>query len=173
VIPVRPCRAGGYVVDLAGSWPAIVRWAGGRHRQKVGYGSTRLLSDDPHLDGCAGEWAFSMLTGLDLDMGLDACGDDGTDFWCPYGAGFSVQVKTSKYVADPWLRLFADEALRADCYVLVGLDRDARRAWVCGWASRREVAAAPVVVVPGRGGRRVLRQRELRDVDGLLTKMKV
>lgn len=129
----------GPLYDLADVWDDLHRIATERNKQKVDYPDTRQLTGNPHLAGVCGEWGYGQMTGLMPNLELLEHGDGRPDF--P-----GVEVKTSKYYTDPWLRLFTDEELIAEIYVLVALNRfiDFGGRWVqpIGYATAAEIDVA-------------------------------
>lgn len=150
------------VIDLSGAWSTIERVANERNDQKRAFKSTRQYNKNPHLPGVAGEWAYGLFAGLEPNLELLIQGHPEPDF--P-----GVEVKTSTYYADPWLRMFTEERLRAPAYVLCALDQPNRKVRVVGWASRRDIILAPLERLGVRGIRRVLRHDELHEMRQLET----
>jgi hypothetical protein len=111
---------------------------------------TRRWSPDFNLAGCVGEWLYELLTGIPRRRGF---GDGGNDF--P-----AVDVKASKYYADPYLRWILGDPMRASFYVLAAVDLSKRMARYVGYATSSELSVAPIMDF-GRGPRRVLSERDL------------
>ena len=76
--------------------------------------TSRPLSKDYQLIGLSGELAFSVFSGIEVNMTLSPGGDKGIDFVLPNGK--TVDVKTAKKAF--YLIHEASKALRADIYVL-------------------------------------------------------
>jgi hypothetical protein len=65
-----------YKVDLSEIWDSAIKVAGERDSK----GDYRVFSPDQQLVGILGEYTFSLITGIPLDIRLLVGGDDGFDF---------------------------------------------------------------------------------------------
>lgn len=100
------------------------------------YPNDRNFTTDRHLLGFIGEALVAAEAGLVYDPADKPIYDGGCDF--P-----QTDVKATVPRGRFLMRLVA-QPLRADFYVLVIVDVSRRRAAVAGYATRREVEAAPV-----------------------------
>ena len=110
-----------------GVWEEVLRIAAGRHKGKENLSSTRkYTSGNPNIIGCAGEMAFELATGYDMDREIYMGGDGGFDFVLPAGTHSDrdtrVDVKTRSTPLDHtgdttfWLK---DKDLTKDCELFV------------------------------------------------------
>ena len=150
-------------IDLSPDWDQLTEIGEERNDQKREFASTRQLTTNPHFDGICGEWAYGMLYGIRPNVQLLVQGDPNPDF-------SGVEVKTSSYWQDPWLRMFPDDRFNAQCFVLVALNKPDRSARVWGWASPEEIQNTAVEHIPGQGFRHVLRTDQLHKMEILNAK---
>lgn len=140
-----------------GVWDEVLRVAALRHAGKENLKSTRIYtSGNPNIIGCAGEMAFELATGLEMDRRQLPYGDEGWDFVIPAGThsdvSTPVDVKT-RSVTVGWYgepRFFLkDKDLYKDCdlFVFVLMDRTSDftplpRVRIAGWIEQYLVRAA-------------------------------
>src|SRR5665213_993633 len=124
--------------DLNPFWDISRRCAEERYKQKNDFKSTRNWNKDPHFVGLLSEHVYGKMIGQEPNLDLLIQGDSGFDF--P-----GVDVKGCTYVNDPYLKWIPSAPLVADTYVLVVIDLNKRRGMVKGYATRAEVAAAPLI----------------------------
>lgn len=127
-------------IDLSEYWSLLRRQAEGRNAMHSSDG--KIYDPKPvtvHFKGLCGEKVVSLVSGLALDSGLYASGDDGADFAVD---GQGVDVKTSTYLASPDLKVNCNVRRWADCYILVVLDMTHKRGYVAGWATQEQVKGA-------------------------------
>jgi single-strand DNA-binding protein len=141
-------------VDLSGVWGRITERASERNAQKVPYASSRYWHRDTHFVGLCGEWCYAVISGQVVDERLLAEGDGGSDFG-------PVDVKTTTYWREPWLREFTKTRHPPLYYALVAVDLERRRARYVGYADRELVTTAPIEDLR-HGWRFVLRGDQLR-----------
>jgi hypothetical protein len=115
-------------MDLIPYWDVIVAKAEEREQQKRRFQSSKLWrgSGSTHLPGLAGEVVYALATGQKADIRLRVTGDNGIDF--PDG----VDVKTSTYWRDPWLKVPQTTRRWPSYFALVALDLDDKRGRVMG-----------------------------------------
>lgn len=111
-------------------------------RSIISYGGYRQLNEEPYSFGFHAQRVFAILARLEMGILDNPMGDGGIDFVLPNGK--TVDVKGVKYWQDPWLKLDIYDLLRADIYVLVGLDLPNRCGYIAGWATREEVLKAKI-----------------------------
>lgn len=87
-----------YKIDLSEIWDSAVRVSDERNTK----GDYRVFAPDQQLVGILGEYVFSLITGVPLDLRLLAGGDDGFDF--P-----GVNVKTSEEKKAHYLIEYTDK----------------------------------------------------------------
>ena len=134
------------VVEIPqGQWEVLVADAARKDARSNQAAWTRRWGKDFNLKGEIGEWLYEYLTGIPRKHGF---GDGGQDF--PL-----VDVKTTAYWNEPWLRVPPNEPMRALFYALVATDIDRRICRYVGHATRAEVEAAPLKDL-GKGIARVL-----------------
>jgi hypothetical protein len=116
--------------------------------------------EQTHIRGLKGELAAARYYGLDPDLQCRPRGDDGTDFVAEYdGERATIDVKTTAYTRDPWLRVRADGHHTADYYLLAAVDGPA--VTLAGWASASTVAATPISAETGHHDNHILRGDDL------------
>lgn len=132
----RACRA----CALRGVRQAADRIFRRKRTQEGGYWRHLRGNDNPYAMGFAGELAFALRYGTELDLRvLDApLGDGGRD--CTVN-GRTVDVKASTYDN---LFMPAHHALRADFYVHAKMDEATLDGHLTGWATRADMEAAPI-----------------------------
>lgn len=117
-------------------------YAEGRRRDEARSWSRNYTIDreQTHIRGLKGELAVAEYYGLAPDLSERPDGDAGIDFeawWWLYPV--AIDVKTTQYRTDPWLRVRADGHDAADVYVLTAVD--GTEVDLVGWASRADVRA--------------------------------
>ena len=131
-------------------------------RTKRAAPSHRPLGARHDAVGLAGERAFAARYGYPVDEREFARGDGGADFRTYAG---TVDVKTYRKPAHLLVEAGKE---RADLYVLARYDDAADAATLLGWATVKEVEAAPVGDVGGMGVRnRALPASSLRLLEAL------
>jgi len=118
-------------------------YAEGRRRDEAREWSRNYNIDreQTHIRGLKGELAVADYYGLEPDLSDRPTGDAGIDFeawWC-HLYPVAIDVKTTQYRTDPWLRVRADGHDAADIYVLTAVD--GTEVDLVGWASRGDVEA--------------------------------
>lgn len=108
-------------------------------QKKKFWGSSRYYNPDAHLIGIAGEFIFSLESGLPFDIFLSAKGDGGVDF-----AG-SIQIKTSTFQPDPCLKESQNPKCWADYYGLVYFNPERKLGKYLGWTTGSHLASQPLV----------------------------
>jgi len=123
-------------IDLSPCKKKIRDAAEKREKQKIGYKTSRQWSKQAtNLTGLKGEFAFSLCTGLPVDMELNKHGDFGADFLFE---GIAYDIKTTTHTGDePALLEMLDKKLVAHVYVLVQVDE--WEAKIVGWATRKQM----------------------------------
>lgn len=119
-------------------------YAEGRRRDEAREWSRNYAIDreQTHVRGLKGELAVAEYYGLAPDLSERPAGDAGIDFeawWYLYPV--SIDVKTTQYRSDPWLRVRADGHHAADVYVLTAVGDDGTEVDLVGWASDADVQA--------------------------------
>lgn len=98
--------------------------------------------DGTHRIGLLGAYAYAAVTRIRIDMRhTPGRGDGGVNLTDHYGQ--TVDVMVSRFLSDPYLKVFPVLKDYVDVYVLVTLDEERRTAWVLGQASRERLAAIP------------------------------
>jgi hypothetical protein len=93
--------------------------------------------------------AFSLETGLPMDLSLRAAGDGGRDF---IYRGKVYSIKSTQYWHDPHLKEYPKPKKWGDFYVLCGVDMQLSLVKVFGWATRDEVQCAPKHTYTAKAG---------------------
>ena len=103
------------------------------------YNNTYKSSEDVHIVGAVGEAAVAHFFGVEMDKTIfQEHGDAGVDNTVK---SYSIEVKTTTYWKDPYLRVPAYRPNKEiDYYVLCYVDkRDYSNVWIGGSAKRGEV----------------------------------
>lgn len=121
-------------------------------------------AETTHIRGLKGEIAFARCYGLSPDLSERPAGDGGVDVSCWWFVfPVSVDVKTTQYVADPWLRVRADCSSHADVYVLAAVADDGVAVDLVGWATRHDVTDTPPTrTETGHHTNHILKAQDLR-----------
>ena len=99
-----------------------------RARRNASKPSERVLVENHHLVGLAGEWAFAKFAGIMPDLSIRKYGDNGIDFVVNFS--FPLDVKT----ATRGNRLLLEHNKPvADIYVLAKFDETTQTAELVGW----------------------------------------
>jgi hypothetical protein len=131
-------------LSLVPIWRQLIEMGEARDADKRGYRSTKPWSkESSHFTGLLGEAAFSFLTGLPLNANLIAAGDGGWDY--ATAEGLHLDVKTSLFWRDPWLKQYPSPKRWVDYYILVAADTTEGRVRVVGHATQDEVKNAALV----------------------------
>ncbi len=109
-----------YKVDLSEIWDSAVKVAEERNTK----GDYRVFSKDQQLVGILGEYTFSLITGVPLDIRLLVGNDDGFDF--P-----SVNVKASEEGKARYLIEYTDKVFNG-WYAFVCVNLEGRYGYVKG-----------------------------------------
>lgn len=117
------------------------------YNQKHNFSSSQQWSKDRELTGLMGEQIYATLTHQQVNLEIKINGDSGIDFYESFG---TVDVKASSYYGDPWLKIPPNK-LRADFYVLIGINMYERKGYVAGWISRGEISKTDLKSI-GKGG---------------------
>lgn len=118
----------------------IEKLARERERLHIDHPSSRPLSNDYELVGLAGEQAFSVFSGLPVDISVKPSGDNGIDFILPGGKTVDVKMARKAYN----LLHEANKPLRADIYVLARYNDETKSATLLGWIEKSVLENAPV-----------------------------
>ena len=118
-----------------GNYIAEVRSEAIRRERQVRPGG-RILNEHSHSVGLEGEYAFSLYSGLPIDLSARPAGDCGVDFVLPTTLGdFNVDVKTATHLP-PWLLVPVDECREMTIYVLASYVGDVGKLWGWEWGKR-------------------------------------
>jgi hypothetical protein len=131
-------------LSLIPIWRHLREMGEARDADKREFRSTKSWSkESSHTTGLLGEAAFSFLTGLPLNASLITTGDGGWDYTT--ADGLHVDVKTSLFWNDPWLKQYPSPKRWVDYYILVAADTAEGRVRVIGHATQDEVRNARLV----------------------------
>ena len=98
-------------------------FASQRNKKEAQFGAMTYSTNagiDAHYVGICGEIAAAQVLGGVIDFSTYAKGDNGADLVI---GGVSVDVKTTTYTADPWLRVELEHWHPDTCYVLCSFDQ--------------------------------------------------
>lgn len=145
-------------IDMEPVWDLLHQIGHERDIQKLSYRSTKnWSSESTHFLGIVGETALSFVTGIPVNAFLDPQGDGNKDFsW----DGRTIDVKTTKYWSDPYLKQYPQPKSWCDVYVLAATDIPRKRAKIFGWVEREAMQMAPIMDY-GYGPQLSLRHTEL------------
>jgi hypothetical protein len=137
-------------------------YAHGRERDNLHAEANSFIDrEKTHIRGLKGEIAVAEYYGLETDLELRPTGDNGIDFTCWWLlCPVQVDVKTTEYVSNPWLKVKADGHKTADVYILTvddGADIE-----LVGWAWLRDVEATDPTQETGHHTNHVLKPSDLR-----------
>lgn len=137
-------------------------YAHGRERDNLHAEANSFIDrEKTHIRGLKGEIAVAEYYGLETDLELRPTGDNGIDFTCWWLlCPVEVDVKTTEYVSNPWLKVKADGHKTADVYILCvddGADIE-----LVGWAWLRDVEATDPTQETGHHTNHVLKPSDLR-----------
>lgn len=135
---------------------------------KNNFRSTRNLTDNPHFYGKIGEFIFKEEFGLDPDMSVSIAGDN-YDF--TYN-GKKIDIKTTTYWKDPYLREFSNPRKVPDIYVLVAIQTINMNsgevyAEIVGWCYSNELLSTPLKDLGSLGKRHILTREGLKNIKDL------
>ena len=144
-------------IDLSPFRSVIENAAKKRELQKKKYKTSRQWSKEAtNLVGIKGEFAFHLLTGITVDLSLNANGDFGADFLYEK---IAYDIKTTTYTGkDPALLEMPNKKLIPHVYVLIGVDD--WTANLIGWASRKQMKGSKKVDF-GYGERLCIKESEM------------
>lgn len=135
---------------------------------KNNFRSTRNLTNNPHFYGKVGEFIFKQEFGLDPDMSINIQGDS-QDF---IYKGKKIDIKTTTYWKDPFLREFSNPRKVPDIYVLVAVQTINENngdvfGEIVGWCYSEELLSTPLKNLGNIGKRYILNRNELRNIKDL------
>jgi len=136
----------------------------GRERDNLHTGANSFIDrEKTHIRGLKGEIAVADYYGLSTDLELRPSGDNGIDFTCWWLlCPVQVDVKTTEYVQNPWLKVKADGHKESDVYILTadnGADIE-----LVGWAWLRDVEAVAPTQETDHHRNHVLKPDDLREM---------
>jgi len=139
-------------------------YAHGRERDNLHAEANSFIPrEKTHIRGLKGEIAVAEYYGLSTDLELRPTGDNGVDFSCWWLlCPVQVDVKTTEYVTNPWLKVKADGHKTADVYILTadnGADIE-----LVGWAWLRDVEAVAPTQETHHHENHVLKPDDLREM---------
>ena len=144
--------------NISRFWDRLKIIAEQRDKQKLHYKSTKnWSSQSSHFLGLLGEMAFSLETGIKIDLLLRAEGDGGLDF--NYDGKF-YDVKGTQYWKDPHLKQYPNPKKWCDYYVLAGIRTNEHLVKIFGWTSKENLQKAHLVDY-GYGNQRSIPYSEL------------
>lgn len=128
-------------ISLIPIWRHLREMGEARDADKRNFRSTEpWCKESSHVTGLLGEAAFSFVTGLPLNCHLITTGDGGWDYATADGA--RIDVKTSLFWRDPWLKQYPSPKRWVDYYVLAAADTAEGRVRLIGHAKQSEIRAA-------------------------------
>lgn len=135
---------------------------------KNNFRSTRNLTNNPHFYGKIGEFIFKEEFGLNPDMSISIQGDS-CDFTYK---GKKIDIKTTTYWKDPYLREFSNPRKVPDIYVLVAVQTVNKNTGevfgeIVGWCYSEELLSTQLKDLGNLGKRHLLSRDELRDIKDL------
>jgi hypothetical protein len=130
-------------IDMSPVWDLLHAIGHERDTQKLKYASTKNWSrESTHFLGMVGEALLAFHTGIPVNAFLDPAGDGNKDFvW----EGKTLDVKTTKYWSDPYLKQYLKPKSWCDFYFLAASDVPNRRAKLFGWTTMDGMQRAPVM----------------------------
>ena len=136
----------------------------GRERDSIHTDANSFIDrEKTHIRGLKGEIAVAEYYGLSTDLELRPTGDNGVDFSCWWLlCPVAVDVKTTEYTRNPWLKVKADGHKESDVYILTadnGADIE-----LVGWAWLRDVEAVDPTAETGHHENHVLKPDNLREM---------
>lgn len=135
-------------------------------RRDSNHATSRNLNcerEQTHINGAKGEVAFADYYGLDIDERDLPDGDEGYDFIVEWFAEpVRVDIKSTTYHNDPWLKVEPDEVLTADVYVLAAVHKASVS--LVGWTLASAVARTPATDETGHTENHILRAEDLNQM---------
>jgi hypothetical protein len=97
--------------------------------------SDRLYVDPntEHILGVKGEMAFSLVTGLPMDLNIYANGDKGIDFMTPFGNSVELVTLDVKGAVTPFHLLVKSHEIERCAEILVQSRVEGNKVWLIGW----------------------------------------
>jgi len=116
--------------------------------------------EQTHIRGLKGEIGFAEYYGLETDLSTRVLGDD-DDFKIIFNdSQLSVDVKTTKYFDDPWLKVRPEYVSKADLFVLAAVSEQTVK--IIGYATQEDVLETSPTKRTGHRENHVLKSEHLR-----------